>query len=101
MLHHLLGLDLETPSIVLDSFVRAHRVLKAIQMFGNVEEFGLKCNTECLNVLLQCMCHRSHVGVANSFLNSVKGKIPFDFMTYNVISAGGQNWVELVKLRVY
>ncbi|KAL0016634.1 hypothetical protein SO802_003703 [Lithocarpus litseifolius] len=79
------SLDLETLSIVLDSFVRAHRVLKAIQMFGNVEEFGLKCNTECLNVLLQCMCCRSHVGTANSFLNSVKGKVPFDCMMYNVI----------------
>ena len=48
------SLELETLSIVLDSFVRAHQVLKAIQMFGNVEEFGLKCYTECLNVLLQC-----------------------------------------------
>ena len=48
------SLDLETLSIVLDSFIRAHQVSKAIQMFGNVEEFGLKCYTECLNVLLQC-----------------------------------------------
>ena len=48
------SLDLETLSIVLDSFVKAHQVLKAIQMFGNVEEFGLKCYTEYLNVLLQC-----------------------------------------------
>ena len=48
------SLDLETLSIVLDSFVKAHQVLKAIQMFGNVEEFGLKCYIEYLNVLLQC-----------------------------------------------
>ena len=48
------SLDLETLSIVLDSFVKAHQVSKAVQMFGNVEEFGLKCYTECLNVLLQC-----------------------------------------------
>ncbi|XP_030950979.1 putative pentatricopeptide repeat-containing protein At5g43820 isoform X1 [Quercus lobata] len=89
------SLDLETLSIVLDSFVRAHRVSKAIQMFGNVEEFGLKCNTECLNVLLQCMCHRSHVSAANSFLNSVKGKIPFDVMTYNIIIGG---WSKLGRV---
>ena len=89
------SLDLETLSIVLDSFVRAHRVSKAIQMFGNVEEFGLKCNTECLNVLLQCMCHRSHVGAANSFLNSVKGKIPFDVMTYNIVIGG---WSKLGRV---
>ena len=48
------SLDLETLSIMLDSFIRSHQVSKAIQMFGNVEEFGLKCYTECLNVLLQC-----------------------------------------------
>ena len=48
------SLDLETLSIMLDSFVKAHQVSKAVQMFGNVEEFGLKCYTECLNVLLQC-----------------------------------------------
>ena len=53
------SLDLETLSIVLDSFVRARQVSKAIQMFGNVEEFGLKCDTECLNVLLQCAKHWS------------------------------------------
>ena len=49
-----LRLDLETLSIVLDNFARTHKVSKAIQMFGNVEEFGLKCYTEYLNVLLQC-----------------------------------------------
>ena len=52
-----ISLDLETLSIVLDSFVRAPQGSKAIQMFGNVEEFGLKCDTEGLNVLLQCARH--------------------------------------------
>ena len=42
---------------MLDSFVRAPQGSKAIQMFGNVEEFGLKCDTEGLNVLLQCARH--------------------------------------------
>ncbi|KAK7841194.1 putative pentatricopeptide repeat-containing protein [Quercus suber] len=49
-----ISLDLEMLSIVLDNFIRAHQVSNEIQMFGNVEEFGLKCYTECLNVLLQC-----------------------------------------------
>ncbi|GMY28081.1 putative pentatricopeptide repeat-containing protein At5g43820 [Fagus crenata] len=83
-----LSLDLDTLSIVLDNFVRARQVSKAIQMFGNLEEFGLKCDTESLNVLLQCLCQRSHVGAANSFFNSVKGKILFDCMTYNIIIGG-------------
>ena len=49
-----LRLDLEILSIVLDNFARTHKVSKAIQMFGNVEEFGLKRYIEYLNVLLQC-----------------------------------------------
>ncbi|KAF5462248.1 hypothetical protein F2P56_018270 [Juglans regia] len=82
------SIDLETLSIVLDSFVRAHQVSKAIQIFGNSEEFGLKCDTESLNVLLRSLCQRSHVGAANSFLNSIRGKTPFDSMTYNIIVGG-------------
>ena len=35
-------------------WVVTHKVSKAIQMFGNVEEFGLKCYIKYLNVLLQC-----------------------------------------------
>uniref|UniRef100_A0A6N2LCR6 Pentacotripeptide-repeat region of PRORP domain-containing protein n=1 Tax=Salix viminalis TaxID=40686 RepID=A0A6N2LCR6_SALVM len=83
------SMNLETLSIVMDSLVRARRVYKAIQMFGNLEEeFGLECDAESLNVLLQCLCRRSHVGAANSYFNSVKRKIPFNCMTYNVIIGG-------------
>lgn len=82
------SLNLETLSIVMDSLVRAHRVYKAIQMFGNSEEFGFERDTESLNVLLQCLCKRSHVGAAHSYLNSVRGKIPFSVMTYNIILGG-------------
>ena len=83
------SMNLETLSIVMDSLVRARRVYKAIQMFGNLEEeFGLERDAESLNVLLQCLCRRSHVGAANSYFNSVKMKIPFNCMTYNVIIGG-------------
>lgn len=92
MLHDMrikgVSLDLEALSIVLDSFIRAHQVSKAMQIFGNLEEFGLKCDTETLNVLLRCLCQRSHVGSANSFFNSIKGKIPFNSMTYNIVVGG-------------
>ncbi|KAK9291297.1 hypothetical protein L1049_009487 [Liquidambar formosana] len=78
----------ETLSIVMDSFLRARRVLKAIQMFENLEEIGSKCDTESLNVLLQCLCRRSHVGAANSVFNSMKEKMPFNSRTYNIIIGG-------------
>ncbi|PRQ19305.1 putative pentatricopeptide [Rosa chinensis] len=81
-------LDLETVSIVMDSFVRAGHVSKAIQVFRNSAEFGWDCDTECLNVLLQCLCRRSHVVAANSFLNSVKGKVRFNGTTYNIVIGG-------------
>ena len=80
--------NLETLMIVLDSFVRARQVSKAIQLFWNLNEIGLDCDTESLNVLLQCLCRRSHLGATNSLLNSVKGKIPFDGTTYNVVLNG-------------
>ncbi|XP_065881444.1 putative pentatricopeptide repeat-containing protein At5g43820 [Euphorbia lathyris] len=84
-----INVNLETFSIVMDSLLRAQRVHKAIQMFGNSEEFfGFRCDTESLNVLLQCLCKRSHVGTANSYFNSAKGKIPFDNTTYNTIIGG-------------
>ncbi|KAG5542609.1 hypothetical protein RHGRI_022213 [Rhododendron griersonianum] len=78
----------DTLEIVMDSYVRARQVSKAIQMFGQLEEFGSKCDTESLNVLLRCLCLRSHVGAANSFLNKMKGKIPFNSITYNIVISG-------------
>lgn len=78
----------DTLMIVMDSYVRACQVSKAIQMFGQLEEFGSKCDTESLNVLLGCLCRRSHVGAGALFLNKMKGKIPFNSMTYNIVISG-------------
>ncbi|KAL5557703.1 hypothetical protein UlMin_033914 [Ulmus minor] len=81
--------NLESLSIVMDSFVRARQVSKAIQFFRNLEEvIGLDCNTESLHVLLESLCRRSHVGAANSILYSMKGKIPFNATTYNLVMSG-------------
>ncbi|PKI55103.1 hypothetical protein CRG98_024394, partial [Punica granatum] len=80
--------SLVTLSIVLDSFLRARHVSKAIEFFGRLGGFGWEPNTETLNVLLQCLCQRFHVGAANRFLNSVKDRIPFNATTYNTIISG-------------
>ncbi|PRQ24397.1 putative pentatricopeptide [Rosa chinensis] len=64
-------LDLETVSIVMDSFVRAGHVSKVIQVFRNSAEFGLDCDTECLNVLLQCLW-----------------EVRFNGTTYNIVIGG-------------
>ncbi|CAN0876489.1 Putative pentatricopeptide repeat-containing protein At5g43820 [Linum grandiflorum] len=80
--------NLETFSLVMDGLVKDHRVRKAIQMFGNGEEFGFECNTKSLDILLQCLCTRGHVGAAASYFNKMKGKIPFNATTYNIIIGG-------------
>ncbi|XP_019054374.1 PREDICTED: putative pentatricopeptide repeat-containing protein At5g43820 isoform X1 [Nelumbo nucifera] len=78
----------ETLSTAMDSFVRARRVSKAVQMFGRLEEFASKPDTESFNVLLRCLCQRSHIGTAHSLFHEKKGKIPFNITSYNVIIGG-------------
>lgn len=78
----------ETLFIVMDSFVRGHQVSKAIQMFGHLEDYGFKCDTESLNAILQCLCQRSHVSTANSLLNKMREKVVFSGLTYNIVLKG-------------
>ena len=85
----------ETLMIVLDSFIRTHRISRAIEMFEKLEEFGMKCDTVTFNVLLMCLCKRFHVGTANSLLNSMKGKVEFDCVSYNVVISG---WSKLGRV---
>ncbi|XP_004486824.1 pentatricopeptide repeat-containing protein At5g15010, mitochondrial [Cicer arietinum] len=80
--------DLFMLSIVIDSFVNAGHVSKAIQVFGNLDDLGLDRDTEALNVLLSCLCRRCHVGAAASVFNSMKGKVIFNVATYNVVAGG-------------
>ncbi|XWS52270.1 hypothetical protein CRYUN_Cryun11dG0054100 [Craigia yunnanensis] len=87
--------DLETLSIVMDSFIRAQRVHKALETFENLEELGLKRDTESLKVHLQCLCRRAHVGAANSLFNAMGGKINFNCVTYNIMISG---WSKLGRV---
>lgn len=74
--------------IVMDSFIRARQVSTAIRHFHSLEDFGLECGTETFNILLSCLCRRLHLGAANSLLSKMKGKVPFNCMTYNLIIGG-------------
>ncbi|CAA2999364.1 pentatricopeptide repeat-containing At5g43820 [Olea europaea subsp. europaea] len=78
----------KTLFIVLDSYVRARQVSKAIKIFGDLEKYGLKVNVETLNVILQCLCQRSFVGTASSLFNRMKEKVQPDSETYNIIIGG-------------
>ncbi|XXG60085.1 hypothetical protein AAC387_Pa04g2066 [Persea americana] len=90
-----LSINAETIFIVMDCFIRARRVTKAFEMFERLEEFGSKCDSESFNVLLKCLCRRSHIGTANSFLNKMRGKIQIDSTTYNVVIGG---WAKLGRM---
>ncbi|KAE8715590.1 putative pentatricopeptide repeat-containing protein [Hibiscus syriacus] len=88
--------NLEIVSAVMDSFIRVRRVHKALETFENLEEFGLKPDTESLNVLLQCFCRRNHIGAANSLFNAVSGKMKLNLVTYNIMIRG---WSKLGRVR--
>ncbi|KAJ4963722.1 hypothetical protein NE237_023661 [Protea cynaroides] len=85
----------ETFSITMDSYVRARKVSKAVQMLQRLEEFGSKSDTESFNVLLRSLCQRSHVGTAHSLFLATNGKKPFNRTTYNIIISG---WSKLGRV---
>ncbi|CAI9090594.1 OLC1v1025400C1 [Oldenlandia corymbosa var. corymbosa] len=85
----------DTLSVVVDCFIRARQVSKGIKMWEDFKDFGLKCNTETFNVLMKCLTRRSHVRTACSLMNKVRGKVPFDRMTYNLVIGG---WSRLGKI---
>ncbi|CAL9167398.1 unnamed protein product [Musa hybrid cultivar] len=91
----------ETVEILMDNYLRARQVSKAVQLFRELEEIGAKCNLESLNILLRCLCRRSHVKVANSVFNTTKGEIPFDNATYNEIIGGWAKFGRLDKVEHY
>ncbi|XP_042485645.1 putative pentatricopeptide repeat-containing protein At5g43820 isoform X2 [Macadamia integrifolia] len=78
----------ETLSIAMDSYVRARRVSKAVQMFQRLEKFGSESDTESLNVLLCSLCQRSHVGTAYALFLALRRKMPFNRTTYSIIISG-------------
>ncbi|XP_020585918.1 putative pentatricopeptide repeat-containing protein At5g43820, partial [Phalaenopsis equestris] len=93
--------DLETVEIIINSFVRARQVSKAVDFFKKVDEIGADRDTKTLNILLKCLCSRSHVRVASSLLNSMKGEIPFNEQTYNEIIAGWAKFGKVDKVEKY
>ncbi|KAG0496699.1 hypothetical protein HPP92_001390 [Vanilla planifolia] len=91
----------ETLEIVLDSYVRSRQVQKAIDLFKSLEDIGVNCDTKAFNILLHCLCRRSHVRVACSLLNSMEGKIQFNLVTFNEIIGGWAKYGMVDKVERY
>lgn len=85
----------ETLFIVMDSYLRAHRVSKATRIFGELEKYRLECNEETLSVALSCLSQRSHVGTACLLFNRMREKVQCDSSMYNTIIGG---WSKLGKV---
>lgn len=88
----------ETLEIVIDSFVRARQVFKAVQFFSRLEA---KSDSESLHILVKCLCRRSHVKVASSLFNSLKGNLPTDNVSYNEIIGGWAKFGRVDKIESY
>ncbi|KAG6468140.1 putative pentatricopeptide repeat-containing protein At5g43820 [Zingiber officinale] len=91
----------ETLEILMDSYVRARRVLKAVELFKNLAEIGAERNVESLNILLKCLFRRSHFKVANSLFHTTKGEISFDCTTYNEMIGGWAKFGRVDKVESY
>ncbi|KAJ0979272.1 hypothetical protein J5N97_014746 [Dioscorea zingiberensis] len=93
--------DLETIDILIDSFVSARRVSKAMEMFERLEEIGSKCDTESLTIIMRSLCRRSHIRVANSLFNKMKGRILYDGVLYNEIIGGWARFGRVDKVETF
>ncbi|KAH7677735.1 TPR-like protein [Dioscorea alata] len=91
----------ETLEILIDSFVSARRVSKAMELFGRLEEIGSKCDTESLTIIIRSLCRRSHIRVANSLFNKMKGRIPYDSVVYNEIIGGWARFGRVDKVETF
>uniref|UniRef100_A0A0E0NDJ4 Pentacotripeptide-repeat region of PRORP domain-containing protein n=1 Tax=Oryza rufipogon TaxID=4529 RepID=A0A0E0NDJ4_ORYRU len=85
--------DISTLEIIIDSLIAARHVNTAIQLI-NTDHFGLGVWQTCqrkeiFTVLINCLCRRSHVGLASSLLQASRGEtIDLDNHMYNEVIGG-------------
>ncbi|KAH6820994.1 Pentatricopeptide repeat superfamily protein [Perilla frutescens var. hirtella] len=91
----------ETLFIVMDSYLRAHRVSKATRIFGELEKYGLECNEETLSVALRCLSQRSHVGTACLLFNRIREKVQRDCSMYNIIIGGWSKFGRVTEVEKF
>ncbi|XP_006648567.2 putative pentatricopeptide repeat-containing protein At5g43820 [Oryza brachyantha] len=82
--------DISTLEIIIDSLIAARHVNTAVQLI-NTDHFGLgvwrTCHRkEVFTVLINCLCRRSHIGLASSLLQATRGEtIDLDTHLYNEV----------------
>ena len=92
--------DYVTLEIFVDSYVKAKRVAKGVEILKNLDEFGMdEWDLECLKVVLRCLCRRGRVTSADKLLSKTRGKgrgkVGFDGETYGIVIRG---WCKLGRV---
>lgn len=91
----------ETLFIVMDSYLRAHKVSKATKIFGELEKYGLECNEETLSIALTCLSQRSHVGTACLLFNKMRDRVQCDCSMYNIIIGGWSKFGRVTEVEKF
>uniref|UniRef100_A0A8R7PS56 Pentatricopeptide repeat-containing protein n=1 Tax=Triticum urartu TaxID=4572 RepID=A0A8R7PS56_TRIUA len=95
--------DLITLQIIMDTLVAARQVNKAVQLLQS-DQLGIGIEQTChrkeaFSALIECLCRRSHVGVASSLIQAAHGQ-PFvlDKQVYNDVLGGWARFGRVDKL---
>uniref|UniRef100_A0ACD5ZUH0 Uncharacterized protein n=1 Tax=Avena sativa TaxID=4498 RepID=A0ACD5ZUH0_AVESA len=98
--------DLTTLGIIIDSLVAARQVSKAVQLLKS-DQFGVGIGQTCdrkeaFSLLINCLCQRSHVGVASSLIQAARGdSFVLDKHVYNDVMGGWARFGKVGKLEYF
>lgn len=81
-------ITIETLAKVMRRFTGAGKFEQAIEIFNNLDSFGLTKNTEAMNILLDTLSKEKHVETAREVFLELKSKIPPDAYTFNIFVHG-------------
>ncbi|XP_022955800.1 pentatricopeptide repeat-containing protein At3g22670, mitochondrial [Cucurbita moschata] len=88
MSHIAAYVSLETMSKVIRRLARAGRYQEAIEAFQRIEEYGVSKDTAAMNVLMDALVKEGSVEDAHNVFEELKGSIPFNLTSFNVLIHG-------------
>lgn len=80
--------SLETMSKVIRRLARAGRYQEAIEAFRRMEKYGVGKDTAAMNVLMDALVKEGSVEDAHNVFEELKGSIPFNLTSFNVLIHG-------------
>ncbi|KQJ94607.1 putative pentatricopeptide repeat-containing protein At5g43820 [Brachypodium distachyon] len=95
--------DPTTLEIIIDSLVASRQINRAVQLLKS-DQFGFGFCQTChrkvaFSALINCLCQRSHVGVASSLLQAARGDhLDLDKHVYNDVIGGWARFGRVDKL---